>query len=158
MDSGAQDDKPRAAAGPVQAFFEAHCQKCHGGDKLTAQFSTYRHQLDFAQLSVQFLDGASGPIGSPLVLGSEALVTALPRANNGTYANAVEWGVISLAGTVPSLARSISVTIFETKTPEGTAIDGYVDNINLSIEAIPEPATVALSGLAGLLLLHRRRS
>src|SRR5688572_28371715 len=35
MDAGAQDDKPRAATAgplPVQPLFEAHCQKCHGGD------------------------------------------------------------------------------------------------------------------------------
>ncbi len=32
IDAGAQDEKPRAA-GPVQPFLEAHCQKCHGGDK-----------------------------------------------------------------------------------------------------------------------------
>ena len=38
MDAGAQDDKPRAAAGPVPPFFEAHCQKCHGGDKHTGDF------------------------------------------------------------------------------------------------------------------------
>jgi hypothetical protein len=38
MDAGAQDDKPRAAAGPVQPFFEAHCQKCHGGDKHKGDF------------------------------------------------------------------------------------------------------------------------
>ncbi|MFN0125756.1 MAG: DUF1587 domain-containing protein, partial [Verrucomicrobiales bacterium] len=37
MDAGAQDDK-RAAAGPVQPFFEAHCQKCHGGDKHKGDF------------------------------------------------------------------------------------------------------------------------
>ena len=34
----AQDDKLRAAAGPVPPFFEAHCQKCHGGDKHTGDF------------------------------------------------------------------------------------------------------------------------
>jgi hypothetical protein len=39
MDAGAQDDKPRAAAaGPVQPLFEAHCQKCHGGDKHKGDF------------------------------------------------------------------------------------------------------------------------
>ena len=38
MDAGAQDDKPRPAAGPVQPFFEAHCQKCHGGDKHKGDF------------------------------------------------------------------------------------------------------------------------
>jgi hypothetical protein len=40
MDAGAQaqDDKPRAVAGPVQPFFEAHCQKCHGGDKHKGDF------------------------------------------------------------------------------------------------------------------------
>jgi hypothetical protein len=123
----------------------------------SAQFSTYRLQNDFAQVSVQFLDGSNAAIGSPLVLGSEAFVAALPRGVSGSLPDAAGWGTDSLTGAVPALARSLSVTLLETKSPGGTNIDGYVDTIVLNVTAIPEPGTLTLSGLAAALLLRRRR-
>ncbi len=125
---------------------------------LSAQFSTYRDQNDFAEVQIQFRDGANSPIGSPVTIGSFAFASALPFGDNGSYANAREWAADALVGIVPAGARSVDVTVFETKQPPGTVIDGYLDNISLSLNAVPEPGTVALSGLAGLVLLRRRRA
>jgi hypothetical protein len=125
---------------------------------LYAQFSTYRLQNDNGTLSVQFLDAGSSPLGAALQIGGAAFVTALGSGNNGTYADARDWGADALAGIVPSGARFAAVQIIEVKTASGKAIDGYVDNVNISISAVPEPGSVALLALGGgLAALARRR-
>ncbi|MEO6033920.1 MAG: PEP-CTERM sorting domain-containing protein [Verrucomicrobiota bacterium] len=124
-----------------------------------AQFSTYRLQNDNGTLSVQFLDAGSSPLGSALNIGGPAFVSALGSGNNGSYTDARNWAADSLAGVVPSGARFASVQIFEVKTAPGTAIDGYMDNVNFSINPVPEPGTIALFALGGGLaaLASRRR-
>lgn len=121
------------------------------------QFSSYLTQGDWTQLSITFLDAASTPIGSPILLGGDAFTQALPTAAFGNYSDAKAWGESAATGTVPTGARSIGVTLSMTKVAGGTAIDGYVDNISLNISAVPEPDTLTLSGIAGLALLRRRR-
>jgi hypothetical protein len=124
---------------------------------LYSQFSTYRSQGDHATLFVQFFDGSSLPIGSPLTLGGPLFTAALGSGNNGSYTDARDWGADSLLGIVPGGARSVSVFIEAVKTPGGTAIDGYVDNVNIGISVIPEPGVGALFALGGGLLALRRR-
>jgi len=125
---------------------------------LYSQFSTYRVQGDYATLFVQFRDASSNPIGSALTLGGAAFTAALGSGNNGSYPDARDWGADSLLGIVPNGARSMSVFIQEVKVPTGTAIDGYVDNVNISLIAVPEPGVGALFALGGgLLALSRRR-
>ena len=126
---------------------------------LYAQFSTYLAQNDNGTLAVQFLDVGSSPLGSLLQIGGAAFVSALGSGSNGSYTNARNWGADSLAGIVPSGARSATIQIFEIKTAGGTAIDGYMDNVNVSIAMVPEPGTVALLALGGGLvaLASRRR-
>lgn len=118
------------------------------------QFSTYLGQNDYAEVSLTFKDGANADIGAPLVIGGEAFVTALDGGGSDRA-----WGANSLAGTIPVGARSISITLRETKSAGGTNIDGYVDNVQLSAQAVPEPGTTALlfGGMAGWLLRRRRR-
>ena len=106
---------------------------------------------------VQFRDVSNNPIGSALTLGGAAFTGALGSGNNGSYPDARDWGADSLLGIVPTGARSMSVFIEETKTAAGTAIDGYVDNVNISITAVPEPGVGALFALGGGLLALRRR-
>jgi PEP-CTERM motif len=121
---------------------------------LYAQFSTYYSQNDNGTLSVQFLDAGSSPLGSALQIGGSAFVSALGADPSGLRA----WGADSLAGIVPSGARFAAVQIFEVKTANGTSIDGYMDNVNISIAAVPEPGSVALLALGGgLAALARRR-
>ena len=130
---------------------------------LYSQFSTYLFQpalsttSDYATLFVQFLDGSSSPIGTPLSLGGQAFTYALGSGDNGSYSNARDWGADALAGVVPSGARFANVSIQTVKVAEGTAIDGYVDNVNILIE-VPEPGLAGLFALGGgLLALVRRR-
>jgi len=124
---------------------------------LYSQFSTYRLQGDYATLFVQFLDAGNSPLGAPLSLGGAAFTSALGSGNNGSYADARDWGADSLAGIVPAGARSAGVTIREVKAAVGVAIDGYVDNVNISI-VVPEPGVTGLLALGGgLLALARRR-
>jgi hypothetical protein len=130
---------------------------------LYSQFSTYLFQpalsttSDYATLFVQFLDGGSNPIGARLSLGGQAFTYARGSGNNGTYSNARDWGADALAGIVPSGARFANVSIQAVKVAEGTAIDGYVDNVNFLIE-VPEPGMAGLFALGGgLLALVRRR-
>ena len=124
---------------------------------LYSQFSSYLFQGDYATLKVQFLDGSSSPLGSALEIGGLAFTSALGSGNNGSYADARDWGADSLAGIVPSGARFVTVQIFDVKVAAGTAIDGYVDNVNISIAAVPEPGAGALLALGGGLAAWVRR-
>jgi hypothetical protein len=125
---------------------------------LYSQFSTYLFQGDYATLRVQFLDAGSSPIGSLFSVGGATFTAALGSGNNGTYTDARNWGADSLAGIVPTGARFAAVSIEAVKVPSGLAIDGYVDNVNISISVVPEPSVAGLVGLGGgLLTLARRR-
>lgn len=125
---------------------------------LYSQFSTYRVQGDYAELNVQFLDAANSPLGAQLSLGGAAFTAALGSRDNGAYPDARDWGADSLAGIVPAGARSATVTIRAQKVAEGTAIDGYVDNVNVSLNVVPEPGLTALVAIGGgLLSMVRKR-
>jgi hypothetical protein len=124
---------------------------------LYSQFSTYRVQGDYATLLVQFLDGSSSPLGGVLSLGGAAFTSALGSGNNGSYPDARDWGADSKLGIVPVGARFVVVTIQEVKTAGGTAIDGYVDNVNITMSIVPEPGLASLLALGGGLFALRRR-
>ncbi|NOS68881.1 MAG: hypothetical protein HOP33_03030 [Verrucomicrobia bacterium] len=107
---------------------------------LYAQFSTYQAQNDNGTLSVQFLDSGSSPIGSPVRIGGAAFVSAL---GTGTTVPERAWAADTLLGVVPSGARFAAVEIIEVKTAGGTSIDGYMDNVNISIAVSPVPISVS---------------
>src|ERR1043166_2806072 len=69
-----------------------------------------------------------------------------------------DWGADSKTGIVPVGARSAAVSIQEIKVASGTAIDGYVDNVNISIGQVPEPGAAGLFALGGGLLALARRA
>jgi hypothetical protein len=121
------------------------------------QFSTYRTQGDWAQVSITFRDAGNTAIGSPVVLGGDIFTAALLAAPFGNYGDARAWGESAFQGIVPAGARTIDVLLSATKVAGGTAIDGYVDNISLNVSPVPEPTSFTLSGLAGLVLLRRRK-
>jgi hypothetical protein len=124
---------------------------------LYAQFSTYRLQGDYSGLTLQFLDSSSNPVGSLLQIGGSLFTSLLGSGNNGSYADARDWGADSLAGLVPSGARSAAIQIFAVKVPAGGAIDGYVDNVNITIASVPEPGSMALLAIGGGLAAWARR-
>jgi hypothetical protein len=117
-----------------------------------AHFSTYLAQNDYAEITLTFKDGANADVGSPVAIGGSAFVSGL-----GSGASGREWGANSLSGAIPAGARSASILLAQTKSAGGTNIDGYVDNISLNVQPVPEPGTASLLllGVAGL--LRRRR-
>jgi hypothetical protein len=124
---------------------------------LYAQFSTYRSQGDYSTLTLQFLDSSSSPLGSLLTIGGSAFTSALGSGPFGNYTDARDWGADVLAGIVPSGARSAAIQVIAVKAATGTAIDGYMDNVNVSITGVPEPSSVALLALGGGLVAWARR-
>jgi hypothetical protein len=122
----------------------------------SAQFSTYRLQNDHSELQVQFLDGSNAPVGGLITFGGAAFVSSLPRGDNGAFLDAAAWGTDARTGLVPAGARSLSVQVFATRLA-GSASDGYIDNVLLQVNVVPEAGTVTLTGLAAALLMSRRR-
>jgi hypothetical protein len=120
-----------------------------------AQFSTYRLQGDYAQVSLTFKSAANAALGSSIILGGDVFTAGLASGQFGNYPDARAWGQSVMQGVVPAGARTLDVILSGTKTAAGTAIDGYVDNVVLSV--VPEPTTFALSAVAGLAWLRRRR-
>ncbi|MBK1882550.1 hypothetical protein JIN85_08990 [Luteolibacter pohnpeiensis] len=116
---------------------------------LAAQFSTYQSQNDFAIVSVQFLDALGGNLGSPIEIGGSDFVSTL---SGGTGSRG--WDTDSLESAIPVGARSMLLSVSENKTPQGAYIDGYVDNVTVSI--VPEPSAIFLC-IAGLLPWFFRR-
>jgi hypothetical protein len=50
------------------------------------------------------------------------------------------------------------LSLFGTRTAGGAGPDGYIDNVDLQVVAVPEPAAVGVAGgLFALTLLRRRR-
>ena len=51
------------------------------------------------------------------------------------------------------------LSLFGTRTAGGPGPDGYIDNVDLQVVAVPEPAAVGVvgGGLFALTLLRKRR-
>ena len=122
-----------------------------------AQFSTYRLQGDYAQVSIAFKDAADFPIGNAIILGGDVFTAALASGQFGNYPDARAWGESVMQGVIPFGARQLEVVLSGTKTPGGTAIDGYVDNVALSVAVVPEPASFVMGAFGLVLCLKRRR-
>src|SRR5437867_10114232 len=69
------------------------------GYSLSAFFSTYLDQKDYATVRALFLDSGNSQIGSASV-GGLVFVSGLPLVDNGTYPNAHSWGQDALTGLV----------------------------------------------------------
>lgn len=116
-----------------------------------AQFSTYKDQADFAQVTVTFLNASNTAISS-VSLGGQAFTTALTPSGNVVK----EWKADTSSGLIPAGARSVSFAVTETKSAGGTNIDGYLDNVQFSASPVPEPSAAVLA-LGALGLAWRRR-
>jgi hypothetical protein len=125
---------------------------------LSAQFSTYRFQQDYAEVRVTYLDGASAPIGSETI-GGLAFVTALASGPAGPLLNlpdARAWATDQAGGVIPAGARTATVDYLATRLAGGAA-DAYLDNVLFTIDPVPEPSAALSALLAGSALAFRRR-
>lgn len=119
-----------------------------------AQFSSYHGQMDYATVTATFLDAGNATI-SNVDLGGQAFTAALTP---GGEANK-NWAADTRSALVPVGARAVSFLVSDTKSAPGGNIDGYLDNVNFSIDRVPEAGSSALSVAAlGLLVSRRRRS
>src|SRR5689334_2846832 len=62
----------------TRAITTAQIDGSQGQYALSAWFSTYHGDNDYSDLTLQFLDGSFAPTGSPVPLGGQAFVAALP--------------------------------------------------------------------------------
>jgi hypothetical protein len=92
---------------------------------LSAYLGGYSSQEDNAVLSLSFRNAGGAEVGTASI----GPVTATERADNT--------GLLpkSATGTVPAAARSVIVTLTMTRL-EGTANDGYADNLSLVLTGI----------------------
>jgi hypothetical protein len=118
-----------------RAITPAHIDAAIGQYSVSAWFSTYRGQNDYSVLTLQFLDASQAAIGSPVTIGGQAFVAALP-GGGGSRA----WGRDSRIGLIPPGARYASITTVATALVN--LPDGYVDLVGLDITTNAVPIAV----------------
>ena len=78
----------------------------------------------------------------------------LPNANwGGDFATMTSFGEWTKTSVVPDGASYVGVRFVTPRIWQGAV---EIDNVRLSVTAVPEPASLAVIGLAGLLLGRRR--
>jgi len=94
---------------------------------LAAYLGGFATQADNARLRLTFLDAASAPLGSEIVIGP---VTPAERGNSTTLV------ARSTSGSVPAQARTARI-VLELTRATGTSNDGYADNLSLALGESP---------------------
>jgi MYXO-CTERM domain-containing protein len=112
---------------------------------LSAFMSSYLDDTDIGNAHIDFLNSTGASLGTAVLSDPDF------GPNN-------VWNLNSLSGSVPVGTSTLRVSVFGTRTAGGAGPDGYIDNVSLSITAVPEPGGLALAaGLLGLALVRRRR-
>lgn len=112
---------------------------------LSAFMSSYLNDSDIGHAQIDFLNSAGGSLGT-------AELTDPDFGPNNV------WNQSSLSGLVPVGTATMRLSLFGTRSAGGAGPDGYIDNVSLSITAVPEPGGLAIAaGLFGLTLARRRR-
>jgi hypothetical protein len=129
------------------------------GYNLSAFFSGYRTQGDYAAVQATFLDASGGTVATRSI-GGQAFTDALPTVNNGNYPDAKVWGQDSASAVIPAGTRGVRIDLNGTRLA-GNSCDGYVDLVDFRVSAVPEPGTFLLTGAGGLVYatfrIRRRR-
>jgi len=109
---------------------------------LSAYMSSYLNDGDFGNAHIDFLNSSGDSLGVALLSDSD------PGPDN-------VWNLNSLSGLVPVGTSTMRLSVFGTPITFGA--DGYIDNVALSITAVPEPAAMGIAGGLFVFTLVRRR-
>ena len=109
---------------------------------LSAYMSSYLNDNDFGNAHIDFLNSTGGSLGVALLSDSD------PGPDN-------VWNLNSLSGLVPVGTATMRLSVFG--TPINFGPDGYIDNVALSITAVPEPSAMVIASGVFLFTLVRKR-
>jgi len=105
---------------------------------------------DFTTINVEFFSDVAGTTSLGTTLLASGDVEGSSTTPSGTW-NADNWSLYTSTGTVPPGTSSFRIIY------GGTGNDTYADNLNFTVDAIPEPTSSALLGLGLLGFTARRR-
>ncbi len=113
---------------------------------LSAFMSSYENDTDVGHAHINFLNSAGASLGTA-------------QLDDPDFGPNNVWNQSSLSGLVPVGTSTMRLSLFGTRTEGGAGPDGYIDNVELSITAVPEPAAAGVlgAGLFALTLTRRRR-
>ena len=130
------------SAGPTGAAIAAGTARYN----LSAFMSSYLNDTDVGHAHLDFLNSAGGSLGNA-------------QLDDPDFGPNNVWNLNSLSGDIPVGTATMRLSLFGTRTAGGAGPDGYIDNVELSVTAVPEPAAAGAlgAGLFALTLLRRRR-
>jgi hypothetical protein len=112
---------------------------------LSAFMSSYLDDTDIGNAHIDFLNSTGASLGTAVLSDPDF------GPNN-------VWNLNSLSGLVPVGTATMRLSLFGNRTAGGAGPDGYIDNVALSITAVPEPGGPAIAaGLFVLTLVRKRR-
>lgn len=106
-----------------------------------------------AEFALEFLDGSGAIIGSSVTDLMPTLLTP-----NGESFNYKQYTVVGIAPVGTAMVRARASMLGGMNNPNGGGQAYVVDDFDLTVQAVPEPATMAVLGLGALALVRRRRA
>lgn len=106
-----------------------------------------------AAFALEFLNGSGGIIGASILDLTPTLLTP-----NGQAFNYKQYTVVGVAPVGTAMVRARASMLGGMSNPLGGGQAYVVDDFDLTVQAVPEPATMAALGLGALALVRRRRA